>query len=62
MGLLNSWVERKTLADWAFMVKSMVLISLTGILPEPFETIHFEFFNRFLSGQKKPYHVLYLSN
>jgi predicted metalloendopeptidase len=57
MALINSWVERKTLAEWAFIVKSMALISLAGILPEPFETIHFEFFNRFLSGQKKPYHV-----
>jgi putative endopeptidase len=53
--LLNNWASSKSLSDWAFMVKSMVLISLARLLPEPFEALHFDFFNRFLGGQKKPY-------
>jgi len=53
--LLNNWVTSKSLADWRFMVKSMALISLTGILPEPYESLHFDFFHKYLNGQTKPY-------
>lgn len=54
--LMNSWATSKTLADWAFMVKAMALLSLSDLLPEPFKTIEFEF-NRTLTGQSRPFSI-----
>ena len=53
--LLNKWVTTKSLGEWRSLVKSMALLSLSGVFPEPFKSLHFDFFNRFLSGQTRPY-------
>ena len=57
---LNRWFKTWNIENWRVWLSGIILIYCLPLLPPPFDTLHFEFFEKRLRGQqeKLPQHLL----
>jgi putative endopeptidase len=51
--LINDVIHTISLADWKLWIKCSIYLSFIQVLPAPFEKLHFDFYVKFMKGQKK---------
>jgi len=51
--LIDKYMTTFTNKKWQFWIKSSILLSVMGVLHEPYDKIYFDFYLKFLKGQEK---------